>query len=76
MTSLDKMLPGQKARVVGFVNDGPIARRLVELGIMPGRSLLYVRDAPLRDPLEIKIGTSFLSLRRFEASLVAVELED
>ncbi|MCK4606979.1 MAG: ferrous iron transport protein A [candidate division Zixibacteria bacterium] len=76
MTSLDKMSPGQRARVVGFTNDGPIARRLVELGIMPGRSLLYVRDAPLRDPLEIKIGTSFLSLRRFEASLVAVELED
>ncbi len=76
MTYLDKMSPGQKARVVGFANDGPIARRLVEMGIMPGRLLLYVRDAPLRDPLEIKIGNSFLSLRRSEASLVAVELED
>jgi len=76
MTYLDRMQPGQRGRVVGFVNDSPIVRRLVELGVAPGEWLEYLRNAPLRDPLEIRIGASFLSLRRAEASLVAVEVDE
>jgi len=48
----------------------------MELGLVPGRSIVYLRNAPLHDPLEVKIGDLFLSLRRSEASLVAVELEE
>ena len=76
MTHLDRMTPGQRGRVVGFTDDSPVARRLVELGLVPGRCVVYLRNAPLRDPVEIQVGTSFLSLRRAEASLVAVEVED
>jgi len=76
MTFLDRMAPGQKGKVVSYSVDSPIARRLMELGLVPGRSIVYLRNAPMHDPLEIKIGDLFLSLRRSEASLVAVELED
>lgn len=75
MTYLDRMQPGQRGKVVGFADDSPVARRLVELGVIPGQLLEYLRNAPLRDPLEIKVGASILSLRRAEASLVAVEVE-
>ena len=76
MTYLNKMTPGQKGKVVGYTDDSPIARRLTELGLVPGREITYLRDAPLRDPLEIQIGLSCLSLRHSEASLVAVEIEE
>ena len=76
MTYLDRMQPGQRGKVIGFVDDSPVARRLVEMGVVPGELLEYLRNAPLRDPLEIKIGSSFLSLRRAEASLVAVEIDE
>ena len=76
MTYLDRMEPGQRGKVVGFVDDSPVARRLVELGIVPGELLEYLRNAPLRDPLEIRVGASFLSLRRAEASLVAIEVDE
>lgn len=76
MTRLDKMLPGQIGRVVGFDGDSPVIRRLTELGLVPGRRIKYLRNAPLRDPLEIQIGTCCLSLRHAEASLVAVEVEE
>lgn len=76
MTFLDRMQPGQRGKVVGFVDDSPIARRLVELGVVPGELLEYLRNAPLRDPLEIRVGASFLSLRRAEASLVAIEVDE
>ena len=70
------MMPGQKGRVVYINGDSPVTRRLTELGLVPGRTVTYLRNAPMRDPLEIQIGSSFLSLRHAEASLVAVELED
>ncbi len=76
MTHLDKMTPGQIGRVVGYASDGKVARRLAELGLIPGREIRYLRNAPLNDPLEIQVGACFLSLRRAEASLVAVELDD
>ena len=76
MTYLNKLIPGQRARVVGYTCDSPLVRRLSELGLIPGREVRYVRNAPLRDPLEIQIGASFLSLRHSDASLVAVEVED
>ena len=76
MTYLDRMQPGQTGKVVGLVDDSPVARRLVELGVVPGELLEYLRNAPLRDPLEIRVGASFLSLRRAEASLVAIEVDE
>jgi ferrous iron transport protein A len=70
------MAPGQSGRVLGFTHDSPITRRLTELGLAPGRQVVYLRNAPLRDPLEIQVGSTFLSLRRSEASLVTVEIDD
>ena len=74
--TLDRLRPGQRCRVVGFSEDTPVSRRLTELGIVSGRAILYLRDAPLLDPLEIKIGNSFLSLRRSEAAKILVVPEE
>ena len=76
MTSLNKMTPGQRGRVVGLKDDNKICRRLFELGLVPGRSIEYLRNAPLNDPMEIQIGSCCLSLRHEEASMVTVELDD
>jgi ferrous iron transport protein A len=75
MTYLNMMAPGQSGTVVGYTDDTPIARRLTELGIVPGRTITYLRNAPLHDPLEIQVGNCCLTLRRAEASLIAVELD-
>lgn len=76
MTHLNKLAPGQRARVVRYEADGPLCRRLSELGILPGRRIEYLRDAPLGDPLELRVGSSRLSLRHADAAGVAVEVED
>jgi len=62
--------------VLKITDDSKIARRLLELGMVPGRRVVYLRNAPLNDPLEIQVGPCCLSLRRDEAAMVAVELED
>ena len=76
MTYLDKLIPGQYARVVGYKSDGPICRRLAELGLTPGRQIVYLRNAPLKDPLQLQLGSGSLSLRHAQAALIAVEVED
>ncbi len=76
MTSLDKMIPGQRGTVVGFAGDTPLTRRLLELGLVPGRRVTYLRDAPFRDPMEVLVGACCLSLRHAEAALVAVEVDE
>jgi ferrous iron transport protein A len=76
MTHLSKMSPGQKGRVVGYTKDTPISRRLTELGLVPGREIRYMRSAPLRDPMQIQVGSSSLTLRHTEADLVTVEVEE
>ncbi len=75
MTYLSDMAPGQKGRVIGYTDDTPIVRRLTELGLIPGREVIYLRNAPLQDPMEIQVGCSCLSLRHAEASLVTVEID-
>ncbi len=74
MTQLNKLKSGQSATVVSFTHDGPVTRRLMELGLVAGKKIEYIRRAPLRDPIQIKVGDSSLSLRNSEASLVLVEL--
>jgi len=76
MTYLDKMLPGQKGRIVGFTDDNRLSRRLLELGVVPGRAIEHIRNAPLNDPMEVQVGPCCLSLRHSEASLVTVEIDE
>ncbi|UCD62957.1 MAG: ferrous iron transport protein A [Candidatus Zixiibacteriota bacterium] len=76
MTPLSRMIPGQKGTVIGFTVDSRISRRLLEMGVVPGRSVVYLRNAPLRDPLEVQVGSCCLSLRRAEASLITVRIEE
>ena len=76
MCQLDKRNPGQSATIIGFERDGKVTRRLMELGLVPGRKITLVRQAPLRDPVQLKVGSSRLFIRKAEASLVQVDMEE
>ena len=76
MDRLDKLSAGQSATIIGFEKDGIVTRRLMELGLVPGRKITLVRQAPLRDPVQLKVGSSRLFIRRAEASLVQVDTEE
>ena len=76
MNQLDKLNAGQSATIIGFEKDGKVTRRLMELGLVPGRKITLVRQAPLRDPVQLKVGSSRLFIRKAEASLVQVDTEE
>ncbi|MGI9250815.1 MAG: FeoA family protein [Pseudohongiellaceae bacterium] len=49
--------------------------RLYALGIIPGSALRILRVAPLGDPIQVKAGSSFLSIRKTEADIIHVEIQ-
>lgn len=49
--------------------------RLYALGVLPGSQLKVLRLAPLGDPIQVRVGGSYLSIRKAEASTIAVEVQ-
>lgn len=70
--SIADMRPGERARVERFSDAGPLAQRIMSLGLLEGSEVEVVRRAPAGDPIEIRVMGYALSLRRDEASAIHV----
>ena len=73
--SLDQLTTGEIAQVVGVHGQGAIKRRLMDMGMTKGVSILVRKRAPLGDPIEINLRGYELTLRKSEAELVLVKKE-
>ena len=69
---MDGMLPGESGYIHKVHGDGPVKRRLVDMGLVAGTSVKVLKYAPLGDPIELKVKGFNLSLRRSEAALVEI----
>ncbi len=56
--------------------EGRIRRRLFDMGVTPGANVTLIRKAPLGDPMEINIRNYELTLRKNEADLVVMEVNE
>jgi len=65
---------GARARVTSVTGEGLIARRLMEMGVVPGVSVRLVKSAPFGDPIEVRLLGYSLAIRRNEAEAIEVEL--
>jgi ferrous iron transport protein A len=72
--SLSELPAGHWARVISVKGQGAVARRLMEMGVVPGVSVKLIKTAPFGDPIEIKIRRYNLALRRNEANAVEVSV--
>ena len=70
--TLAELKPGERATVSGYANHGPLAQRMMQLGVLPGEHIENLRCAPGGDPLEFKVMGYALSLRKSEAALVRI----
>ena len=46
--------------------------RLLSLGIYPGVKIEVLRTAPMGDPMQVRSGSTLISIRRREAQLIEV----
>lgn len=74
--TVEKMLVGSSAIIAEISGDSLIRRRLMEMGVLPGSVLKLVRWAPLGDPAECQIRGYKLSIRRSEAALISVSVDE
>ena len=71
--TLDALAPGRRGRITAVGGDGPALQRLLEMGFVEGVEIEVLRVAPLGDPIEVRVTGYLVSLRRAEASTIAVE---
>jgi ferrous iron transport protein A len=74
--SLDSLRAGTPARVLAVGGAGALARRLMEMGVVPGAPVRVIKSAPLGDPIEVRVRNYHLALRRSEAQTVSVVMSD
>lgn len=70
---LSEMREGDSAIVVKIGGKGALRRRILEMGILKGSRVHVEKYAPLKDPLELIVKGSHISLRVAEASQIQVD---
>ena len=65
---------GSEGRVVSVNADNGIARRIMEMGVIPGVTVSVVKAAPFGDPIEIRVRGYSLAMRKAEADAIEVSL--
>ncbi len=70
---LSELREGQSALVERIGGNGALRRRILEMGIVKGARIKVEKYAPLRDPLELVVKGSHVSLRVEEAAQIIVD---
>ncbi len=61
------------ARVVRVTATGPLAARIRDMGLISGAELTVIGQAPLKDPVALRMKNYTLTLRNNEADQIEVE---
>ena len=72
MRTLKQVKVGQSVTVVKLHGEGPVRRRIMDMGITKGVEIYVRKMAPLGDPIEVNLRGYELSLRKADAEMVEV----
>ena len=73
MRTLKDIRVGDTVTVTRVTGDGPVRRRIMDMGITKGVEIYVRKVAPLGDPMELNLRGYELTLRRADAGMVEVE---
>ena len=71
LTSLKK---GDYGKIVSIQSHGGIARRIRDLGLLPGELITVLGCAPLGDPLALRVSDTTVALRKQEAASILIHV--
>ena len=63
---------GETVTVQRLQGEGPVKRRIMDMGITKGTSIYVRKVAPLGDPVEITVRGYELSIRKADAEMIEV----
>ena len=64
---------GETVKVQKLTGEGPVKRRIMDMGITKGVEIYVRKVAPLGDPVEVTVRGYELSLRKADAEMIVVE---
>lgn len=73
MNTLKEIKCGERVTVKKITGEGPVRRRIMDMGITKGSEIYVRKVAPLGDPIEVQIRGYELSLRKNDAEMIMVE---
>lgn len=73
MKTLKEIPCGATVKVVKLTGEGPVKRRIMDMGITKGVDIFVRKVAPLGDPVEITVRGYELSVRKADAEMIVVE---
>lgn len=73
MKSLKETKCGETVKVIKLKGEGPVRRRIMDMGITKGTEVYVRKVAPLGDPIEVTVRGYELSLRKADAEMIEVE---
>ena len=62
-----------KTSITGFTKEGEALCRLHRMGVIPGATVTVLRTAPLGDPMQVRVESTLLSIRKRDAHQIQVE---
>lgn len=72
MKTLREVKIGETAKVVKLHGEGPVKRRIMDMGITKGVEIYIRKVAPLGDPMEVNIRGYELSLRKKDCEMIEI----
>ena len=73
MKTLKNVACGQTVKVTKLTGDGPVKRRIMDMGITKGVDVFVRKVAPLGDPIEVTVRGYELSIRKADAEIICVD---
>ena len=71
--TLREVTPGSTVKVTKLTGEGPVKRRIMDMGITKGVDIFVRKVAPLGDPVEVTVRGYVLSLRKADAEMIEVQ---
>ena len=73
MKTLKDAKVGETVKAIKLTGEGPVKRRIMDMGITKGVEIYVRKVAPLGDPVEVTVRGYELSLRKVDAEMIQVE---
>lgn len=73
MKTLREVKVGETVKVVKLTVEGPVKRRIMDMGITKNVEIFVRKVAPLGDPIEVNVRNYELSIRKADAEMIIVE---
>ena len=73
MKTLRDVAVGKTVTTKKLNGEGPVKRRIMDMGITKGVQIYVRKVAPLGDPVEVTVRGYELSLRKADAEMIEVE---